>query len=530
MASEPNQSYLSECDEDNDMGKLEPASRSIFASSWEILTPYCAEFVGTLVITLAFLCNSDEKGNPWFAHVSTGFTVMAMVTATKHISGGNLNPSISVALCLAGRQRPRVACGLVFAQVLGASVAAFLLYKTGKYEHLQIGPQNGHSWVQVGTVEALYATMLCFAYLNCAASKENNPKNDQNGFLGLVCGLCYIASSSGAKSLALSVSNSAIAIGIAISSSSSGGHISTGLGYLMYDLLGAFFAVGAYRVVRVKEYKSAMNIVSTRDVRQDDGTQMVAEFIGTFFIILTQVLARFSANQDVELGGQAWGVAAAQAAMVYSLRNVSGAHFNPAVTLAVRASGRGGLEDFSSKYTNIGDSSSEFRTAIFFVLSQTLAGIVAALVGGIVNAGGVGATVASPLKNATAGQIMLGEGMFTFITCFVVLATSMTMPVDSARSKQNNVSGLAYAACTLAGTFAIGNISGGLLNPASVVTFIFLGILQTNSSLLPYLFYQMFGAVLAASCYLVTHSELYAKELNEADEKTRLKPGLMHEA
>lgn len=524
MASEPSPSYLSDSEDNDIMGKLEPASRSIFASTWEILTPYCAEFIGTLIITLAFLCNSDEKGNPWFARVSTGFTVMAVVTATKHISGGNLNPSISMALCLAGRQRPRVAFGLCFAQVLGASVAAFILYKTGRYEHLQLGPHNGHSWVQVGTVEALYATMLCFAYLNCAASKENNPKNDQNGFLGLVCGLCYIASSSGAKSLALSVSNSAIAIGVAIASSSSGGHISTGLGYLMYDLLGAFFAVGAYRVVRVKEYSSAMHIVSARDVRQDDGAQMVAEFIGTFFIILTQVLARFSANEDVELGGQAWGVASALAAMVYSLRNVSGAHFNPAVTLAVRASGRGGSDDFSSKYTNIGDSS-EFRTSIFFALAQMLAGIAAAFVGGIVNAGGDEARhVPSPLKDATAGQVMLGEMMFTFITCFVVLATSMTMPVDSARSKQNNVSGLAYAACTLAGTFAVGNISGGLLNPASVVTFIFLGILQTDSSLLPYMFYQMFGAVLAAACYLITHSQLYAKEVNEADEKTKLKP------
>lgn len=528
MTSEP--SYQSDC-EANDMGKLEAASQSIFASTWEILTPYFAEFVGTLIITLTFLVNSDEKGNPWFAHVSTGFMVMAVVTATKHVSGGNLNPSISMALCLAGRQRPRVAFGLCFAQVLGASTAAFMLYKTGQYQHLQLGPHGSHSWVQVGTVEALYATMLCFAYLNCAASKENNPKNDQNGFLGLVCGLCYIASSSGAKSLALSVSNSAIAIGCAIASSSSGGFISTGLGYLMYDLLGAFFAVGAYRVVRVKEYNSANQLVSTRDaVGQDEGAQMAAEFIGTFFVVLTQVLARFSANDDVELGGQAWGVSAALAAMVYSLRNVSGAHFNPAVTLAVRASGRGGSEDFSSKLSNIGDSL-EYRTAIFFALAQVLAGITAAAVGGIVNAGGKeGHHVPSPLKDATPGQVMLGEMMFTFFTCFVVLSTSMTMPVDSARSKQNNVSGLAYAGCVLASTFAIGNISGALVNPVSVVAFIFLGILHTEVSILPYIFYQIFGAILAAACYLITHSQLYAKEVYDANEKAQLKSGLMHEA
>jgi len=527
MTSEP--SYQSDC-ETNDMGKLDAANQSVFASTWEILTPYFAEFVGTLIITLAFLANSDEKGNPWFAHVSTGFMVMAVVTATKHVSGGNLNPSISMALCLAGRQRPRVAFGLCFAQVLGASTAAFILYKTGRYQHLQLGPHSGHSWVQVGTVEALYATMLCFAYLNCAASKENNPKNDQNSFLGLVCGLCYIASSSGAKSLALSVSNSAIAIGVAIASSSSGGFISTGLGYLMYDLLGAFLAVGAYRVVRVKEYNSANQIVSTRVVGQDEGAQMAAEFIGTFFIVLTQVLARFSAKDDVDLGGQAWGTAAALAAMVYSLRNVSGAHFNPAVTLAVRASGRGGSEDFSSKLTSIGDSS-EYRTAIVFALAQVLAGISAAVVGGIVNAGGkAGHNVPSPLKDSTPGQVMLGEMMFTFFTCFVVLSTSMTMPVDSSRSKQNNVSGLAYAACVLASTFAIGNISGALVNPASVVTFIFLGILQTEVSILPYIFYQIFGAILAAACYLITHSQLYAKEVYDANDKAKLKPGIIHKA
>lgn len=59
-----------------------------------------------------------------FAH---GLILGVMITATMHISGGQLNPAVSIALGLIGKQPwPRVAA-FVGAQLAGATVAALLL-------------------------------------------------------------------------------------------------------------------------------------------------------------------------------------------------------------------------------------------------------------------------------------------------------------------------------------------------------------------------------------------------------------------
>ncbi|CAE7563818.1 unnamed protein product [Symbiodinium sp. CCMP2456] len=52
-------------------------------------------------------------------------------------------------------------------------------------------------------------------------------------------------------------------------------------------------------------------------------------------------------------------------------------------------------------------------------------------------------TVMAVAKDSTVGQVMIAEGFGTFFLCYVVLGSSVTFPVDGARSKQNNLSGLA---------------------------------------------------------------------------------------
>jgi aquaporin Z len=57
-----------------------------------------------------------------------GLTVLTMVYALGHISGGHFNPAISFGLMVGGRFSPKLVIPYVIAQVIGATAAAAVLY------------------------------------------------------------------------------------------------------------------------------------------------------------------------------------------------------------------------------------------------------------------------------------------------------------------------------------------------------------------------------------------------------------------
>jgi len=68
------------------------------------------------------------------------------------------------------------------------------------------------------------------------------------------------------------------------------------------------------------------------------GEKCISEFLGTYFLVLTvglNVLGKSPAG--------AFSIAASLMCMIYSLADVSGAHFNPAVTIAIAATKRNAM-------------------------------------------------------------------------------------------------------------------------------------------------------------------------------------------
>jgi len=94
-----------------------------------------AEFIGTFWLVLGG-CGSAVLAAA-FPHVGIGLlgvalafglTVLTMAFAIGHISGCHLNPAVSFGLMVAGRFRAAELPAYVIAQVLGAIVAALVLY------------------------------------------------------------------------------------------------------------------------------------------------------------------------------------------------------------------------------------------------------------------------------------------------------------------------------------------------------------------------------------------------------------------
>lgn len=96
---------------------------------------YIAEFIGTFWLVLggcgsAVLAAAYPEVGIGLLGVSLAFglTVLTMAYAIGHISGCHLNPAVSIGLWVGGRFESKELAPYIVAQVLGAIVAAAILY------------------------------------------------------------------------------------------------------------------------------------------------------------------------------------------------------------------------------------------------------------------------------------------------------------------------------------------------------------------------------------------------------------------
>ena len=164
----------------------------------------------------------------------------------------------------------------------------------------------------------------------------------------------------------------------------------------------------------------------------------LTEFIGTFFLVLTIGCTVIPGSSGVIAPLAIGGVLMA---MIFAGGHVSGAHYNPAITLAVWLRGRCESVDVAP-----------------YMVTQVVASIAAALAASFL----VGTGTPMEIKNVPAA--LIAEFLFTFALAYVILnvATSKT-------TSGNSYYGLAIGMIVMAGAFAVGGISGGAFNPAVAV-------------------------------------------------------------
>ena len=91
------------------------------------------EFIGTFALTFigaaSILTTTWTGGSPGLVGIALahGLVLAMIVTATMNISGGHINPAITVVMFVTGRIKPAGAAAYIVAQCLGATVAGLLL-------------------------------------------------------------------------------------------------------------------------------------------------------------------------------------------------------------------------------------------------------------------------------------------------------------------------------------------------------------------------------------------------------------------
>jgi MIP family channel proteins len=157
-----------------------------------------AEFVGTFALMFAgggaiIVTGGDNLVAIAFAH---GLILAVMVSATMHISGGQINPAVSIALGLAGKQPWPKAGIFIVAQVLGAVVAAFLLKTllSGAYDVGNVGATLGamsqagsehYAPGKVVVLEIIATFFLMFVIMGTAVDQRGIGKSAAIGGLGI---------------------------------------------------------------------------------------------------------------------------------------------------------------------------------------------------------------------------------------------------------------------------------------------------------------------------------------------------------
>ena len=193
----------------------------------------------------------------------------------------------------------------------------------------------------------------------------------------------------------------------------------------------------------------------------------IAEFIGTFFLVLTIGCTVIGAGSGVIAP---LAIGAALMVMVFAGGHISGAHYNPAVTLGVLIRGKVKAAD-----------------VVPYIVAQLLAATVAATAVKFLRAG-VDVTPIAP----KIGPALLVEFLFTFALVYVVLNTATAEGTSG-----NSFYGLAIGMTVMTGAFAVGDISGGAFNPAVAVGISVLGI-SSWSNLWIYLVANFAAAIVAA--------------------------------
>lgn len=167
----------------------------------------------------------------------------------------------------------------------------------------------------------------------------------------------------------------------------------------------------------------------------------LVEFIGTFFLVFTVCSAVFLAGEGV-IGAVSIGIVLMT--VIYMGGHVSGGHYNPAVTFA--AAIRGALDR---------------ANVVPYWISQVAGAVAAAFVAGSFAELPATASVCP----FTLTQLIVGEFLFTFLLCYVVLQVA-----TSKKTAGNGFYGFAIGATVLTGAFAVGGIlCYGCFNPAVAI-------------------------------------------------------------
>jgi aquaporin Z len=194
----------------------------------------------------------------------------------------------------------------------------------------------------------------------------------------------------------------------------------------------------------------------------------ITELLGAFFLTLIAALT-----------GNPFAIGAGLMVLIYMGGHVSGAHYNPAVSLGVFLRGK-----------------MEAKNLLPYVIFQILGGFLAAVIYYLFMEKTTGP---APGPGVAVWKAVVAEILFTTLLVLVVLNVA-TSPATAG----NQYFGLAIGFTVMAGAFAVSPISGAAFNPAVAIGLICMDLIRGGSSaqyIWIYIVGPLAGGAIAAYLY-----------------------------
>jgi len=496
------------------------------------LAKLAAEFLGTYMLVFTVCLNNTTKAldNPLahalgiFAPTSVACVLMVLIYSLGSVSGAHLNPAVTVACYFQEAIEFQEGVKYIVFQLAAGTLAglsAVLLMgsddtSNATAEH-PVGPLNISFAFGAPLVEFLYTFMLCFTVLNvCVAEKTKG-----NKFYGVAIGFVVMAGGYGGGYVSGGYFNPALVLGVNIMGMSWAGLFNCPI-YVACHFAGALVAPVALHIVRpeTKLPEKHINAVTKffYKVEAMFDPEDTAEFIGAMFLALSLSLNAIANVYDLAQTsdgprsgnpGGSLSVGAALMCMVFAMGDISGGLFNPAVTIAYlgrfHGTGCGVGED------KLQDMLTSPKEGLKYFLSQTLGALAGTgltiliwLASGTFPIAEIGPQPigTDPNVTHTLGQAFFAEAFGTFLYCYVVICVATTF------APLKDYKAFAIGCTFIAGGYAFGPLSGGVLNPAvTIADCVVRGEVLTQFTT-PLIFVggQLLGGALAAVVFrFITH-------------------------
>ena len=201
---------------------------------------YLVEFIGTffLVFTVGMAVRSGSS----LAPLAIGASLMVMIFAGGHVSGGHFNPAVTLAVFLRGKCDKGDVIPYWIAQLAAGAVAALLVVNLAGSPALAAT----HDAMKSVIVEFLFTFALAWVVLNTATAKGTSG----NSFYGLAIGMTVMTGAVAVGGVSGGAFNPAVGLGVVMMGLEK---LNQFWIYLGADLAGGAVAALTYKVVNGNE-------------------------------------------------------------------------------------------------------------------------------------------------------------------------------------------------------------------------------------------------------------------------------------
>lgn len=206
------------------------------------MNKYLTEMIGTFFLVLTVGCTVVNGDKGVIPPIAIGASLMVMIFAGGHISGGHYNPAVTLGVFLRGKCDAKDVGPYMAFQGIGAIIAAICVVFLRGEPDKPGEPDIAKSLL----AEFLFTFALVYVVLNTATAKGTSG----NSFYGLAIGMTVMTGAFAVGGISGGAFNPAVALGVTIMKLSTWANIWI---FLVADFLGGAVAALAFKNLSLED-------------------------------------------------------------------------------------------------------------------------------------------------------------------------------------------------------------------------------------------------------------------------------------